>query len=71
MTGMRPSGTTARLSTTESPTSAGDVPVGVNRDRSTSLEGDPSHYSIVENPRPLQSWEPASASSITGYIDRH
>lgn len=48
-------------------TLAGDVPVGVNRDESTSLEGDASHYSVIENPQPLRGWEPASAASVQGF----
>ncbi|MBA4022051.1 MAG: TauD/TfdA family dioxygenase [Gordonia sp.] len=49
-------------------TLAGDVPVGVDRVRSTSLEGDASGYSIVETPRSLVGWEPASDASVTGFL---
>ena len=50
-------------------TLAGDIPVGVHRDRSTIITGDASDYSVVETPRPLIGWEPASNASIRGYAD--
>jgi taurine dioxygenase len=48
-------------------TLAGDIPVGVNSDRSRVIAGDAADYSVVETPRPLVGWEPASAASIRGY----
>jgi taurine dioxygenase len=51
-------------------TLAGDIPVGVHHDRSAIIAGDASNYSVVETPRPLVDWEPASSASIRGYAVR-
>ena len=50
-------------------TLAGDIPVGVDRDRSTIITGDATGYSVVETPRPLVAWAPASRASIRGFAD--
>jgi taurine dioxygenase len=49
-------------------TLAGDIPVGVHHDRSTIIAGDATDYSVIESPRPLIGWEPASAASIRGHV---
>ena len=50
-------------------TVAGDIPIGIHRDRSTIIEGDATEYSVVETPQPLVGWVPASTASIRGFAD--